>query len=95
MKKLEVEIADINAIFISHNHGDHVGGPRAKKSNTFLLSGNDVPLEGMKVFVPEEMSHSTAELEVTKEPRKIAKGIATIGTIERALWLYGLTPNRH
>jgi 7,8-dihydropterin-6-yl-methyl-4-(beta-D-ribofuranosyl)aminobenzene 5'-phosphate synthase len=91
MRKLGVEISDIDNIVISHNHIDHIGGVKAKKDNTFLLSGAGIKMNGVKAFVPEEMSHSTAETEVTRKPRKMAEGIVTIGTIDRALWLMGIT----
>ena len=91
MDKLNIEVAQIDNIVISHNHIDHIGGLKAQKNNTFYLSGEDPDLQGIRAFVPEEMSHLTAETEVTKKPRKIAEGIATTGTIDRALWLMGLT----
>ena len=91
MKRLGVEVNDIDKFIISHNHTDHVGGREAKKTNTFSISGQEINLNGVKAFVPEQMSHATAEVEVVKEPQKIAPGVASIGTIDRALWLMGLT----
>ena len=91
MKRLGVEVNDIDKFIISHNHTDHVGGREAKKNNTFSISEQEINLNGVKAFVPEQMSHATAEVEVVKEPQKIAPGVASIGTIDRALWLMGLT----
>ncbi len=91
MGKLGIETTDIDGIVISHKHVDHVGGIKAVRNNTFLISGEDIDLNGVKAFVPGKMSHLTAEIEVTEKPKKIAMGIATIGTINRALWLMGLT----
>jgi len=90
MDKLGIEVSQINSIVISHNHVDHIGGIRAKKNNTFALSGNQIDLK-VKAFVPEPMSHATAETEVTKKPKKLFNGVATIGVIDRALCFMGLT----
>jgi len=91
MKQLGVDINDIDTIVISHNHVDHIGGMKAMKQNTFLLSGEETDLSHVKAYVPEKISHATAEVEVTTKPKKIAEGIATIGTIDRAIWAMGLT----
>ncbi|MBU7005740.1 dihydropterin-6-yl-methyl-4-(beta-D-ribofuranosyl)aminobenzene 5'-phosphate synthase 7-8 [Peptococcaceae bacterium DYL19] len=91
MNQLGVDIKEIDTIVISHNHVDHTGGIQAKKQDTFLLSGEEIDLSHVKALVPEKMVHSTAEVEVTPKPKKIADGIATIGTIDRAIWGMGLT----
>ncbi len=91
MKQLGVDINDIDTIVISHNHVDHIGGMKAMKQNTFLLSGEETDLNHVKAYVPEKMSHATAEVEVITKPKKIAEGIATIGTVDRAIWAMGLT----
>ncbi len=91
MKQLGVDINDIDTIVISHNHVDHTGGMKAMKQHTFLLSREEVDLSHVKAYVPEKMSHTTAEVEATPGPKKIAEGIATIGTIDRAIWGMGIT----
>jgi len=90
MKKLGVEVSDIDSIVISHNHADHVGGMQAKKNNTFALSRKDIDLK-VKAFVPEPMSHVAADIKVSTKPQKLFEGVATIGTIDRALCFMGLT----
>ncbi len=90
MKKLGVKISDIDSIVISHNHVDHIGGIKAKKRNSFSLSGQETDLT-VKAYVPEEMSHPSAEVVVTPDPQKLSRGIASIGVIKRALCFMGLT----
>jgi len=90
MKKLEVEVSDIDYFVISHNHVDHVGGFKANRNNTFSLSGQKMDIK-VKAFVPQGMSQATAETEVIKEPQKLFKGIASIGTIDTAICFMGLT----
>ncbi|PKM81978.1 MAG: MBL fold metallo-hydrolase [Firmicutes bacterium HGW-Firmicutes-14] len=94
MEQLGADTKDIDTVVISHNHIDHTGGLKAKKQNTFLLSGEAVDLKHVQAFVPEEMSHATAQIEVTQKPKKIAEGIATTGTIDRAIWMMGITPEQ-
>jgi len=91
MEKLNVNIDDIDSIFISHLHVDHVGGPKAKKNRTFALSGKKVDLKRIKAYVPVEMVHENADIEVLEEPAKIADGIVSIDSISRAIWGMGLT----
>ena len=91
MNKLQVGVGSLDSVVISHNHVDHVGGMKAKRHNTFLLSGENTDLTGVRAYVPEAMCHLTAETVVTMEPTKIAEGVATTGTIDRAIWLMGLT----
>lgn len=91
MNKLNVELEEIDSIFISHLHPDHVGGMEAKKNMTFALSGEDIGLEGKMAYVPIDMVHSTADIDVIENLTKIAEGIISIGNISRAIWGMGLT----
>ncbi|MFZ5969071.1 MAG: MBL fold metallo-hydrolase [Bacillota bacterium] len=90
MEKLKIDIEDINAIFISHLHPDHVGGLKAKGNRTFALSREQIDLKGLRAYVPVEMTHSSANIQVVEEPIKIAEGIVNIGRISRAIWGMGL-----
>lgn len=91
MEKLGVEIEDVDFIFISHLHRDHVGGTHNERKKTFSLSGTDFDLKGKKVYTPVSMTHPTAEIQVLDGPQKLSNGIVSIGPIHRALWLMGLT----
>lgn len=91
MEKLNLDIKDIDSIFISHLHVDHVGGMKAKRNRTFALSGEKIDLNGIKAYVPVQMSHESADIEVLEQPTKIAEGIVSLGNISRAIWGMGLT----
>ena len=88
MDELGVTLNQINSIFISHNHPDHTGGKGIKGS--FALSEDDIKLTGVRAYIPLEMTHESASVEVIKEPKKIVKGIVSIGPISRAIWLAGI-----
>ncbi|MHB8840656.1 MAG: MBL fold metallo-hydrolase [Candidatus Aquicultor sp.] len=94
MRKLDVRLEDITAIFISHLHLDHVGGMQAQRNKTFALSTGDIDLNGITAYVPASMSHPSAKITLVEGPITIAPGIFSIGPINRALWFMGLTPEQ-
>ncbi len=92
---LGVSVKDINVIFLSHLHMDHLGGMYEHRTKTFTLSQGPVDLGGIPVYAPGRVSPShwnpAASVEVVKEPRVIKPGIASIGIHARFLFLIGYT----
>jgi 7,8-dihydropterin-6-yl-methyl-4-(beta-D-ribofuranosyl)aminobenzene 5'-phosphate synthase len=86
---------EIDLIFISHLHYDHVGGVQEEKEGSFSLSQGTVELPNIPVYTPVAMQPSKwnpgPEVNVINEPFVIGKGIASIGVIPRYLFLLGLT----
>jgi 7,8-dihydropterin-6-yl-methyl-4-(beta-D-ribofuranosyl)aminobenzene 5'-phosphate synthase len=91
MDAMGVSLEEVDHIFISHLHLDHVGGIGYQRAHTFGLSRERLNLDGITAFVPEPMSHPTAHVEVEEEPRAIAPGIITLGPIPRQLFFLGWT----
>lgn len=91
MEKLGVSLEQINAVFISHLHLDHVGGMSYQSKRTFGLSGEVVNLPGKRAFLPTEMTHPSADVKVVTSPRVIAPGVASLGPIPRQLFFFGWT----
>lgn len=89
MAALGVSPGDLDAVFISHIHLDHVGGPRCQARRTFALSADDVDLRGIPAYVPAPMTHPTAAVDVVGEGRKLGDGLASTGPLTRAIWLTG------
>ena len=79
MKRLGVRVEEIDAIVISHPHGDHIGG--SARENTFSLSSRQLDLPEMKVLTPIPMTYPGLKPVCSREPIRIAKGVATIGII--------------
>ncbi len=89
MDALEVSVADLDAVFISHLHLDHVGGIGRQARETFGLSAEPVHLRGIPAFVPQPMTHPSAQIETITEPQRLARGVASGGPIMKAIWLTG------
>jgi 7,8-dihydropterin-6-yl-methyl-4-(beta-D-ribofuranosyl)aminobenzene 5'-phosphate synthase len=89
MEALGIPVADLDAVFISHIHLDHVGGIDSARRRTFALSAQPVDLGGIPAYVPAPMTHPSARVEVVTEPRKLAEGVASSGPLTRAIWLMG------
>lgn len=89
MKTLGVSLADIDTLFISHNHGDHVGGFQNQFDRTFSIGLEQRSLSHLdgRVFVPIAMDYPGIDTIQTDEPMRIGPGIATTGTIPRQLVL--------
>lgn len=94
MAALGVEVAGIDALFISHAHEDHVGGTSHMTRRTFALSGQPLDLKGIPAYVPEPLSNPTARTVVVDGPRVIAPGVASMGPIPRQLFFLGWTPEQ-
>jgi 7,8-dihydropterin-6-yl-methyl-4-(beta-D-ribofuranosyl)aminobenzene 5'-phosphate synthase len=89
MAALGVTVADLDAVFISHCHLDHVGGRDCQARRTFSLSKEPVDLGGIPAYVPTPMTHLSARTEYVAEPRKLGEGLASTGPLDRAIWLVG------
>ncbi|MFB0535834.1 MAG: MBL fold metallo-hydrolase [Anaerolineae bacterium] len=94
MQALGVPLEEVDYIVLSHLHLDHVGGMEYQRKRTFGLSKQPLNLEGVTAFVPEPMTHPTAQVEVVDGPQVIAPGIASIGPIPRQLFFFGWTPEQ-
>jgi 7,8-dihydropterin-6-yl-methyl-4-(beta-D-ribofuranosyl)aminobenzene 5'-phosphate synthase len=86
MEQLGISLEEIDCVVISHNHGDHTGGGKWSRQNTFSFSGRQVELEGLPVFTPEEMSYPGLDPVHAEKPVKICEGVVTTGVIMAPLF---------
>jgi 7,8-dihydropterin-6-yl-methyl-4-(beta-D-ribofuranosyl)aminobenzene 5'-phosphate synthase len=94
LNTLGVAVDEIDAVFISHPHLDHVGGRAQQTTKTFALSREPVDLRGIPAYVPAQATHPSAHVEVIAGPRPLDRGtlgpgLASSGPIPRAIWLMG------
>lgn len=87
MNALAVELGDVDAVFLSHAHLDHVGGKRWADAGSFALTADQDGLSGKPVFSPVPLAHPNAAVSVIATPRAILPGIASTGPIARRLFV--------
>lgn len=86
MNALGISIGDFDAIVISHNHSDHVGGGKWAKEKTFSLNAHQIDLGQKTVYTPIPMTYPGLYPIYTENPTIISKGVATIGAISNYLF---------
>lgn len=86
MDRLGISLDEIDIVFISHNHFDHVGGPQLVDQGSFSLGNKQKDLSGKKVYTPVPMTYPGISPTHTPNPSVIADGVASIGTIPRKLY---------
>jgi len=95
MEKLGVTVDDIDMLFISHPHVDHLGGMKEQKDKQFSFSQGPVPVPGIPVYAPDNVTPSKwnphPHVEVVTGPKVIKEGIMSIGPIPRFLFMMGYT----
>lgn len=81
MARLGVDLGDIDAFVISHNHPDHLGGNAWWLRSTFAVGESQPDLAGKRVVAPAGLSYPGATLDVADLPTVLGRGIASMGTI--------------
>jgi metal-dependent hydrolase (beta-lactamase superfamily II) len=87
MAALGIGIDDFDTIVISHNHPDHVGGMSWARRATFSLGPRQIDLSGKRAFTPVPMTYPGIAPVHSPAPRVLGKGVATVGTIARQLFI--------
>lgn len=86
MAQLGLTLDDVDMIVISHNHGDHVGGAKWSRKNTFSLTTQQLALDHKSVYTPVPMTYPGLTPIHALNPTIIGTGVATIGTIASQLF---------
>ncbi|BCS98443.1 hypothetical protein DSLASN_40750 [Desulfoluna limicola] len=91
---LGVNLGNLDALFLSHLHRDHVGGIEEEKEKRFSFSKGPHPCQDLPVYSPKPLTGQLPDgckaVTVT-EPLEIAPGIWSMGPMGRSLFLMGYT----
>jgi metal-dependent hydrolase (beta-lactamase superfamily II) len=86
MDLLDVFPAELDMIFISHLHPDHVGGRDFANQQSFSFGMVQQPLPaGTRIITPTPMQYPGSQPEYLQQPQQLLPGIATTGPIPRQL----------
>ncbi|MFA5905513.1 MAG: MBL fold metallo-hydrolase [Desulfobacula sp.] len=91
MKTLNIDLKDVQHLFISHPHMDHVGGLASQKARTVKLSTDDKDLSRITLYTSTPMTHPSAKIVLIHKPTVLMPGVASEGPISRSLFGMGMT----
>ena len=94
MRRLGVDVGHIDAIVISHPHGDHTGGGEWSRQNTFSLTDHQIDLGDIRAYTPVPMKYPGIQVTYTDNPTVISPGVATTGVITNFFFFMGETPEQ-
>ena len=87
LKRLGVVHTDLDGIFISHFHRDHIGGRTWEDKNSIGFGFNQPTLENTSIFAPVPFTYPGVEVNVIEEPKPLLEALASTGPIPRQLVL--------
>jgi 7,8-dihydropterin-6-yl-methyl-4-(beta-D-ribofuranosyl)aminobenzene 5'-phosphate synthase len=83
---LGIDISEIDAIVISHNHGDHQNNWKWINDKTFINSKNKNVLSDLKIYVPKDKLNLKITTLFSNDPIKISEGVYTTGIIKAPMF---------
>ncbi len=99
MKLVDFNPKDIDMIYVSHLHLDHLGGIAEQKKKEFSFSHGSVDIPPVDVYAPEPLKPSkfnpNHKMHANKEPHIIKDGIVSMGIIPRHLFIMGYTAEQN
>jgi 7,8-dihydropterin-6-yl-methyl-4-(beta-D-ribofuranosyl)aminobenzene 5'-phosphate synthase len=89
--KLSFSLDQIDALTISHLHGDHMGGMSAQRSLQVTVPYELMSSMPKPCFLPDKAEAKGFKTKVVEKPQLISAGIASIGPLARSLFIFGYT----
>lgn len=84
MSVLGIAPEEIDSIFLSHIHRDHMGGVAAEKNKTVHTQTAGIPFGSKPLYAPRGLKEHKNVIHIDK-PKKLLNGIASTGIIGRSL----------
>lgn len=81
----------VEALTISHLHGDHMGGMAAQRSLRVTVPDELMSSRAKPCFLPDKAEAKGFNVKVVDTPQLIGAGIASIGPLARSLFIFGYT----
>jgi len=89
-RKLGFSWDGVDALAITHLHGDHMGGLPAARARRVALPPDLLPgREGVPCYLPETGESPGFQAVPVEEPRPLAAGIGSTGPLARSLFFLG------
>jgi len=89
--KLGFHLDQVEALTISHLHGDHMGGIPAQRSRQVSVPDELMSSVQKPCFLPDRAEAEGFEAERVEGPRLLTAGIASTGPLARRLFIFGFT----
>jgi 7,8-dihydropterin-6-yl-methyl-4-(beta-D-ribofuranosyl)aminobenzene 5'-phosphate synthase len=89
--KLGFHVDQVEALTISHLHGDHMGGIPAQRSRQVTVPDELMSPEPKPCFLPDKAEANGFKAELVERPQLLAAGIASTGPLARSLFVFGYT----
>jgi len=88
LRTLGIALDDVDAIFFSHVHRDHVGGTQWERAKSFSIGLDQAPLNSdLRILAPVPMTYPGSRIDVATQAQAWLPGLATTGPIPRQLIL--------
>ncbi len=79
----------VDALIISHLHGDHMGGISAQRALEVRVPEPLMPSKRMPCFLPSPAAAEGFQVDVVERPRLLSAGIASLGPLARSDFFLG------
>jgi 7,8-dihydropterin-6-yl-methyl-4-(beta-D-ribofuranosyl)aminobenzene 5'-phosphate synthase len=89
--KLGFHMDQVEALAISHLHGDHMGGIPAQRSRQVRVPDELMSPKIKPCFLPDRAEATGFKAELVERPQLLTAGIASTGPLARSLFIFGFT----